>query len=219
MRNGRADTAPDANIGRQLLEQYVLVDKIGEGGMGAVYLADQPTMGRQAVVKLLHPALSRDSRWRRASTSRRARRRRSTIRTSSPSTTTARCPTASLYLAMEHLDGRDLERTIEESGRLSPARAVHVGAADLRGARRGARARRRASRSEAVERDAGDARARRRVRQGARLRHRQGARRGADLDGDDLRHARVHEPRAAPRRARSTGAAISTRSAWCCSRC
>src|SRR6266576_3612761 len=43
-------TAPDANLGRRLLDQYVLVEKIGEGGMGAVYLADQPTMGRRAVV-------------------------------------------------------------------------------------------------------------------------------------------------------------------------
>ena len=58
--NNQHRTEPDRNLGRRLIDQYVLVEKIGEGGMGAVYLADQPTVGRRAVVKLLHPQLSRD---------------------------------------------------------------------------------------------------------------------------------------------------------------
>ncbi len=126
MRNSRADTAPDGNIGRRLLDQYILVEKIGEGGMGAVYLAEQPTMGRRAVVKLLHPALSRDLQV----AARFNLEARAAAALNHPHIVTVynygALPDGVLYLAMEHLDGRDLERTIEESGRLSPVRAVHV---------------------------------------------------------------------------------------------
>jgi len=119
-------TAPDANLGRRLVDQYVLVDKIGEGGMGAVYLADQPTMGRRAVVKLLHPALSRDAQV----AARFNLEARAAAALNHPHIVTVynygALDDGVLYLAMEHLDGRDLERAIEESGRLSPARAVHI---------------------------------------------------------------------------------------------
>jgi serine/threonine protein kinase len=122
----KSDTAPDGNLGRRLLDQYVLVEKIGEGGMGAVYLADQPTMGRRAVVKLLHPSLSRDPQV----AARFNLEARAAAALNHPHIVTVynygALPDGVLYLAMEHLDGRDLERAIEESGRLSPARAVHV---------------------------------------------------------------------------------------------
>jgi serine/threonine-protein kinase len=119
-------TAPDANVGRRLIDQYVLVEKIGEGGMGAVYLADQPTMGRRAVVKLLHPALSRDTQV----AARFNLEARAAAALNHPHIVTVynygALDDGVLFLAMEHLDGRDLERTIEESERLSPARAVHI---------------------------------------------------------------------------------------------
>ena len=50
----------DPMIGRWVLDQYVVQAKIGEGGMGAVYLAEQPSVGRNAVIKIMHPWLSRD---------------------------------------------------------------------------------------------------------------------------------------------------------------
>src|SRR5215470_2789713 len=50
----------DPLIGRQIIGQYIIRRKLGEGGMGAVYVADQPSVGRTAVVKVLHPQLSRD---------------------------------------------------------------------------------------------------------------------------------------------------------------
>jgi len=119
-------TAPDANLGRRLIDQYVLVEKIGEGGMGAVYLADQPTMGRRAVVKLLHPALSRDAQV----AARFNLEARAAAALNHPHIVTVynygALDDGVLYLAMEHLDGRDLERAIIESQRLSAARAVHI---------------------------------------------------------------------------------------------
>lgn len=39
---------------------YRVTAKLGEGGMGAVYLAEHSVMGRKAAVKILHPSLSSD---------------------------------------------------------------------------------------------------------------------------------------------------------------
>src|ERR1044072_5174120 len=44
-------------LGRSL-GNYNVVSKIGEGGMGAVYLARHATLGRPAAIKVLHPSLS-----------------------------------------------------------------------------------------------------------------------------------------------------------------
>ena len=47
-------------IGRTV-GSYTIVDKLGEGGMGEVYLAEHRWMARRAAIKFLRPALSRDS--------------------------------------------------------------------------------------------------------------------------------------------------------------
>ncbi len=44
-------------LGRSL-GNYKVVSKIGEGGMGTVYLARHVTLGRPAAIKVLHPSLS-----------------------------------------------------------------------------------------------------------------------------------------------------------------
>ena len=44
-------------LGRSL-GNYNVVSKIGEGGMGTVYLARHVTLGRSAAIKVLHPSLS-----------------------------------------------------------------------------------------------------------------------------------------------------------------
>src|SRR3954470_14922658 len=42
--------------GRKIGE-FVLCERIGEGGFGTVYRCEQPTLGREAVVKVLHHRL------------------------------------------------------------------------------------------------------------------------------------------------------------------
>jgi serine/threonine protein kinase len=45
----------------QTIGNYRVTRLLGEGGMGAVYLAEHPVIGRQVAIKVLHIALSRDT--------------------------------------------------------------------------------------------------------------------------------------------------------------
>src|SRR5262245_20118018 len=49
-------TVPVVVAGRQLGE-FIVKEKIGEGGFGAVFRAEQPLLGRGAVIKVLNPVL------------------------------------------------------------------------------------------------------------------------------------------------------------------
>jgi eukaryotic-like serine/threonine-protein kinase len=44
----------------QSVGNYRITGLLGQGGMGMVYLAEHPGIGRKAAVKILHPALARD---------------------------------------------------------------------------------------------------------------------------------------------------------------
>lgn len=44
----------------QTIGNYMLTAKLGEGGMGIVYLAEHPVIGRKVAMKAIHPALSRN---------------------------------------------------------------------------------------------------------------------------------------------------------------
>lgn len=46
--------APGDALAGRALGDFIVREKIGEGGFGAVYLADQPLLGREAVIKVLH---------------------------------------------------------------------------------------------------------------------------------------------------------------------
>jgi serine/threonine protein kinase len=48
-----APMQPDSLIGRQF-GNYVVTQKLGEGGMGSVYLAEHPTIGKKVALKVLH---------------------------------------------------------------------------------------------------------------------------------------------------------------------
>lgn len=118
----------DPLIGRVLDDRFHLRARLGQGGMGAVYVADQPSVGREVAVKVIQGArLGADLAEAR---SRFIREGRLTARLSSPHIVTVidagHTPDGLLYLVMERLHGRGLDRVIAEEAPLPPARVVHL---------------------------------------------------------------------------------------------
>jgi eukaryotic-like serine/threonine-protein kinase len=115
---------------RQLQEnarigQYVLREKVGEGGMGAVYRATHALLRRDTALKILLP-----ERVSSASSLRFEREVQLTAQLTHPNTVAVfdygRTPDGVFYYAMEYLDGGDLDRLVEYAGPLPPARAVWI---------------------------------------------------------------------------------------------
>ena len=49
---------PENLIGKELLGQFRIMERIGRGGMGEVYKAEQPAMDRLVAIKILHAKLA-----------------------------------------------------------------------------------------------------------------------------------------------------------------
>jgi serine/threonine protein kinase len=45
----------------QTIGNYRLTARLGEGGMGVVYLAEHPVIGKKVALKAIHPELSRNA--------------------------------------------------------------------------------------------------------------------------------------------------------------
>ena len=109
----------------QKLGQYTLGEKIGEGGMGAVYRASHAMMKREVAIKLLPK-----ERAGKQSLVRFEREVQLTSRLESPNTIAiydyGRTPDGVFYYVMEYIDGFSLEDLVERFGPLPPGRVVHL---------------------------------------------------------------------------------------------
>jgi len=118
---------PDPLIGKQVDNgEFIVVDRIGSGGMGSVYKAEQPSMNRMVAIKVLHPRfVTRDdlvARFRREA--------RAMSQLSHPNTARVykygALDDGSVYFVMDYLEGRNLAAEVRENGPMPPERAVRL---------------------------------------------------------------------------------------------
>src|SRR5713226_144061 len=109
-------------VGRVFLGRYQVINLLGEGGMGLVFLARQLDLGRQVVVKVMHDHIAADPKFRE-------RFQRETLlmaRFQHPYAVTLH--DASLddplgpCIVMEYIRGITLDTLLKNNHRLCPAR-------------------------------------------------------------------------------------------------
>lgn len=110
--------------------QFHITKKIGTGGMGSVYQAVQVDMNRLVAIKILHPKLAtrKDlaSRFRREARAMSQLTHPNTVKVFMYGQFTEGHGAGSLYIVMEYLDGRNLNRAVKREGPFSVERAVTI---------------------------------------------------------------------------------------------
>ena len=107
------------------VRDYAATELMGEGGMGAVYLAEDVGLGHPVALKVLHPRLTTDTHF--------VERFRQEARVQSllvhPRIVSLHAffeEAGQYYMVMEFVRGRTLKRIIEEEGAIPENRALNV---------------------------------------------------------------------------------------------
>jgi hypothetical protein len=130
--NPESDTAlaapPSSLIGQTLGGRYRVSALLGSGGMGAVYRAEHMELKKTVALKVLNQEMASH----REAALRFEREAMVSAQIQHPNVVSAtdsgRLPDGSLYLVLEYVSGRSLRDLVNDEGRLSPARALAIGA-------------------------------------------------------------------------------------------
>ena len=113
-------------LGSVIADRYHILKKLGEGGMGTVYLAEHVKMGRKSALKVMNPGMNTDpdaiARFNREASN--------ASRLSHPNICGiydfGETTDGIIYLAMEFIEGSSLSSLIEKGGQLPAPRAASI---------------------------------------------------------------------------------------------
>ncbi len=123
---GRSLTSGRALVGRVIANRYRILALIGEGGMGAVYVAEHLLIGRKVAVKRLHAELTGDdkavARFQREARAAGSTGHEHVVEVLDLGYGDDGAP----FLVMEYLRGKSLAQLLDSEGQLAPARACKI---------------------------------------------------------------------------------------------
>jgi serine/threonine-protein kinase len=122
----RAAAPATSLVGQVVADRYHVIKKLGEGGMGQVYLAEHVKMGRRSAIKVMSPSMVHDP----DAVARFNREAANASRITHPNVCAVydfgETPDGLIYLAMEFVEGEPLTAIIEREGALPIARATAI---------------------------------------------------------------------------------------------
>ena len=122
----RAKAAGADLVGQVVADRYHIIKKLGEGGMGAVYLGEHVKMGRKSAIKVMNPGMAHDP----DAVSRFNREASNASRISHPNVCQiydfGETTDGLIYLAMEFIEGQSLTDLIDREGALPAVRAASI---------------------------------------------------------------------------------------------
>ncbi|MFO0595476.1 MAG: serine/threonine-protein kinase [Myxococcaceae bacterium] len=126
--SGTSDTL-DGPLKEKLIDgRYRILEKLGEGGMGAVYKVEHVRMGKVAALKLMRPDHALD----KALKGRFLQEARVVAKLSHPNTVqvfdSGELEDGGLFIAMEYVPGKDLAWHLKAHGAMSESQAASIGA-------------------------------------------------------------------------------------------
>jgi serine/threonine protein kinase len=112
----------------QTVGNYRITAKLGEGAVGAVFLAEHPVIGRKAALKVIHPQHARNAdvvtRFVNEASAISRIRHEHIVEV----TDFGRTPDDEFYFIMEYLEGRPLSDLITREAPFQPSRALTIAA-------------------------------------------------------------------------------------------
>jgi len=110
----------------QIVAQFHIIKKLGEGGMGQVYLAEHVKMQRKAALKVMNPGMTQDP----DAIARFNREANNASKINHPNVCQifdfGETAEGLIFLAMEFIDGQSLTALIEKNGSLPVPRAASI---------------------------------------------------------------------------------------------
>ncbi len=113
-------------VGQVIADRYHVLKKLGEGGMGQVYLAEHVKMGRRSAIKVMNPSMVHDPE----AVARFNREAANASRITHPNVCAiydfGETPDGLIYLAMEFVEGEPLTDVLARDRVLPVARAASI---------------------------------------------------------------------------------------------